>query len=109
MASLQVDATPLEDVITDAEATPQLVAAPPPPPPESVKSTVDVEEEDEEEGVEELTAPAYEGEVENWDDEEEKDDIKYSPLMEREGGAGQPAATFGDFNEDDEEEDDDAA
>ncbi|XP_011080532.1 uncharacterized protein LOC105163771 [Sesamum indicum] len=114
MASLQVGATPVEDVIIEAEATPQLVAQPPPPPPEPVKSTVDVEEEEEEGGgVDELTAPPYEGEVENWDDEEEKDDIEYSPLTEREGGAfrsaaGQPGATFGDFNEDEEEEDEHA-
>ncbi|KAI3450120.1 hypothetical protein Pfo_006785 [Paulownia fortunei] len=102
MASLQVDATPVEDVITETEATskePQVVA-PPPPAAESVK-TVDVEDED---GLEDLTAPPYEEKVENSDDEEEKD-LEYSSFMEREDAApfrpAEEPATFGDFDDDD--------
>ncbi|KAH6814255.1 hypothetical protein C2S51_023273 [Perilla frutescens var. frutescens] len=113
MASLQVDASPLEDVITETEATskePQTAApAPALPPPENVK-TLDVEDEDD---LEDLTAPPYAEKVGNSDDEEDKD-AEYSSFMEREEAAppfnyaGGPAS-FDDFNEDDDPEDEDDA
>lgn len=107
---MQVDASPLQDVITEAEAKePQAVA--PAPPPANVK-TMDVDED--EEDLEDLTAPPYEEKVGiNSDDEEEKD-AEYSSFVEREDAAppfsyaGGPAA-FDDFNEDDDQEDEDHA
>ncbi|KAL8531102.1 hypothetical protein ACS0TY_007929 [Phlomoides rotata] len=102
MASFQVDATPVEDVITEAEST-TTVVAPPPPPPEIV---IPVDEED----PEDLTAPPYDEKVGNSDNEEERD-VEYSPFVE--GGEeeeqpswyalGEPATFDGNNDEDDDD------
>ncbi|PIN06497.1 hypothetical protein CDL12_20952 [Handroanthus impetiginosus] len=110
MASLQVDATPAEDVIIETEATakePQAVAPPPPPPPQpqaAAESVQTVDLEDEEDDLEDLTEPPHEEKVEISDEEEEKDG-EHSLFMEREDsppfGSGGDPGTFGDFNGDD--------
>ncbi|KAL8055696.1 hypothetical protein ABFX02_04G072200 [Erythranthe guttata] len=109
MASFQIDATPAEDLIAETEATtkePHVVA----PAPEPVK-TVDHVEDDEEDFEGLIAAPPYEERIENSDDEEEEKDAEYSPFIDDTDdaelfrpAAGEPAAAFGDFNEDDDED-----
>ncbi|KAL9169323.1 hypothetical protein ABFS82_04G071800 [Erythranthe guttata] len=106
MASFQIDATPAEDLIAETEATskePQVVA----PSTQEPAKTVDHVEDDEEDFEGLIAAPPYEQQIENSDDEEEEKDAEYSPFIDDTDdvelfrpAAGEPAAAFGDFNED---------
>ncbi|KAL7152042.1 hypothetical protein ABFS83_04G071100 [Erythranthe nasuta] len=110
MASFHIGAIPAEDLITETEATSKEQQVVAPPPPEPVK-TVDVVEDDEEDFDGLIAAPPYEHQIENSDDEEEEKDAEYSPFMDDgddgelfRAAAGEPAAAFGDFNEEDDED-----